>query len=78
MKKLKNDQKWFWAAGAFLICGCIHLVFDWVKYNNTLNSAPFYLWILMNAVYFGGAALICLTVGWILRKKRKNRKDDTR
>ena len=77
MKKMKNYQKWFWIAAAFLICGSIHLLFDWIKYNNTLNSAPFSLWIVVNAVFFGSAALICLIVGWILQKKSKNRKDDT-
>ena len=77
MKKWKTYQKWFYAAITFSICGCIHLFFDWIKYNNTLNSAPFSLWIFMNLASFGGAAMICLIVGWILRRNHKHRKDDT-
>ena len=77
MKKRKLYQYWFAGAGIFALCGCIHLLFDWIRYNNTLNSAPFSVWILMNLLGFGSAAAVCLIVGWILWKKSKNRKDDT-
>ena len=77
MKKWKKYQKWYCAAGAFLICGCIHLLFAWIRYNKTLTAVPFSLTVLLHAVGYGGAAVICLTVGWILRKKSKKRKDDT-
>ena len=78
MKKWTKDQKWFWTAGSFLICGCIHLFFDWIKYNNMLTAVPFSFRVWLHVLCFGGAALICLAVGWGLRKKRKNGKDDTR
>ena len=78
MKKKKTFQLWYNAAGIFLICGCIHLFFDWLKYNDTLNSAPFSLWILVNAIGFGGAAALCLIIGRILQKKDTKRKDDIR
>lgn len=77
VKKRDPYQYWLYAAGIFIICGCIHLFFDWIEYSNTLNSAPFSVWILLNAVGFGGAAAICLIVSMILRKKSNNRKDDT-
>jgi len=71
----KPYQYWFYTAGSLLLCGCIHLFFDWIQYSNTLNSAPFSIWILVNAVGFGGASALCLIVGWILRSKSENRKD---
>lgn len=77
MKKKEPYQYWFTAAGIFVVCGGIHLLFDWIQYSNTFNSAPFSVWILANAIGFGGAAAVCAVVGWILRKKRKNRGDDT-
>lgn len=77
MKKMKKYQEWFCIAGGFVICGCIHLFFSWIQYNNILTAVPFSLTVLLHVLGYGGAALICLSVGWILRKKSKNRKDDT-
>ena len=77
MKPKKPYKYCFCAAGTFVLCGCIHLLFDWFRYNNTLNSAPFSVWILMNAIYFGGAAALCLVAGWLLRRKSKDGKDDS-
>lgn len=44
-------------------------IFDYGKYSSTLNSAPFYLWILVNALYFVLPALIIFSVGIIFKRK---------
>lgn len=45
--------------------------FDYGKYSSTLTSAPFDIWILVNALYFVLPALIIFILGII--KKRKNK-----
>ena len=41
----------------------IKTIFDYGKYSSTLNSAPFSLWILVNALYFLLPALIIFVAG---------------
>ena len=51
----------------------IHTVVDYYRYyhTNTLNSAPFYLWVVVNAVYFIIPAIISLIVGVVVKRKAK-------
>ncbi len=74
---MKNNRYklWFWVSGILLVGGCIHLYMDWLQYDSMLNSAPFSLWVAVNAIVFGIPALICLIVGLAVRHC-KNRKDD--
>ena len=53
-----------------IACFIIKTVIDYGKYSSTLNSAPFYIWILINTVYFILPALIIFIVGFVLKKKR--------
>ena len=76
MKKRKPYRYFFLTAAILLLCGCVRLPFDWLRYSSTLNSAPFSVWILVNAVTYGGAALLCTVIGWVLWRKEKIRKDD--
>ena len=76
MKRMKPYQYWFSAAGVFVLWGGVDLLFDWLHYSTTLNSAPFSLWILVNLLGFGVAAAICALTGWLLRRKDKKRKDE--
>ena len=71
MKTRKAYEKWLLAAGTFVICGCVHLFFDWLQYSSTLNSAPFSLWVAVNGIGFGIPAAICLLIGLILWKRAK-------
>ena len=45
-------------------------VVDYSKYTSTLNSAPFYVWILANALYFIIPAIILFAVGAIIKKNQ--------
>jgi len=42
---------------------------DYGSYSSTLNSAPFYLWILLNAICLVFPALNVFIVGIVLKKK---------
>ncbi len=53
-----------------IVCFFIKTVIDYGKYANTFNSAPFSLWVLVNAVYFIFPAVIIIVVGAVLRKKK--------
>ena len=45
-------------------------VVDYSKYTSTLNSAPFYVWILANALYLIIPAIILFAVGAIIQKNQ--------
>jgi len=76
VKKKKAWVFWLVLAVVILLCGTIHLYADWLSYSTSLNSAPFSLWIWVNAIVFGVPAAVCGLIAWILWRKNKNRKDD--
>ena len=45
-------------------------VVDYSKYTSTLNSAPFYVWILANALYLIIPAIILFALGAIIKKNQ--------
>ncbi len=48
----------------------IKCVIDYVQYASTLNSAPFYVWIVVNAIYFIIPAIILAVLGIVINKKK--------
>lgn len=56
----------------FIVCFVIKTIYDYGSYSSTLNSAPFYLWILANAICLVLPALILFIVGIVLKKKMKS------
>ena len=71
MKKL-NWIKACYTLSVLLVIGfIINTIIDYSRYNSTLNSAPFYLWIIVNAIYFIVPAIIALSVGLVIKKKTK-------
>ena len=54
----------------FIVCFVIKTIYDYGSYSSTLNSAPFYLWILANAICLVLPALILFIVGIVLKKKK--------
>lgn len=46
-------------------------IVDYSQYTSTLHSSPFYLWIIMNVIYFIVPALVILLIGIIARRKAK-------
>ena len=56
---------------------CIHVMLDYHKYNTTLNSAPFWVWILADAMLWLIPAAIAAVAGFVAKKKlskKENRK----
>jgi len=71
MKKL-NGVKICYVLSALLVVGfIINTIIDYARYNSTLNSAPFYLQIIVNAICFIAPAIIVFVVGFIIKKKSK-------
>lgn len=52
-----------------LICLVIQLIRDLIVYNTTLNSAPFYLWVVVDCVYFLIPAGIFFGIAAFLKKQ---------
>lgn len=71
MKKI-NGTTICYALSALLLLGfIIKTIIDYSKYCSTLNSAPFYIWIIMNVIYFIVPAIVAFTIGAVLKKKRQ-------
>ena len=66
---MKQPKFWFGFSAALAAAFVIRIPFDYYRYTTTLNSAPFWLWILVNAIYYLLLALIALGIGIILKKK---------
>lgn len=52
----------------------IKSIVDYSQYNSTLNSAPFYIWIIANIVYFIVPAIIALIVGIVIKNKQRTQR----
>ena len=71
MKKI-NGTKVCYGLSVLLVVGfIINTIIDYSRYNSTLNSAPFYLRIIVNAIYFIIPAIIAFVVGLVIKKKTK-------
>lgn len=53
-----------------IVCVNIKTIFHHGKYSGILNSAPFYLWILVNALYFLPSAFLIFITGVIKKRKK--------
>ena len=54
---------------AFVVGFVIKSVLDYFKYSSTLNSAPFSVWLLVNALCLITPAIIVFAVGKMVKKK---------
>lgn len=45
-------------------------IMDYLQYNPLTNSAPFYVWIIFNTLWFILPALIFIIIGLIFAKKK--------
>lgn len=71
-KKKAVFSKLFYGAALLLTAGFfIKLGIDWSQYNSSLSSAPFWVWLLMDGLYFLLPACLCAVVGTVLRRKSK-------
>lgn len=52
-----------------LIVFVIKSIVDYTQYSTSLNSAPFYLWVLVNALFLVIPAIILFVIGFVVKKK---------
>ena len=71
MKKINGTKVCFGLSVLLVIGFIINTIIDYSRYNSTLNSAPFYLWIIVNVIYFIVPAIIAWIVGLVIKKKTK-------
>ena len=67
---MKKTKLWFAIAGLLAAAYVVGIPFGYYRYSTTLNSAPFWVTLLVNAVYLLIPALIALVIGWILGRKK--------
>ena len=54
----------------FALSFVLRLIRDWSVYNTTLNSAPFYLWVLADAVQYLMPAAFAFLIGRIVKLQK--------
>ena len=57
------------ASGLMVFGFCIHLLVDYKTYCTTLNSAPFWMWILVDGLIWLVPAALALAAGLIVKRK---------
>lgn len=69
--KFRLYKVFYGAALLLLLAFCAATCMDYVRYTTTLNSAPFYVFILVNAMVFLVPDLLCLLLGYLFKKRAK-------
>ena len=73
-----KGHKLLYGASVLMVIGfVIHLVIDYQQYQTGFNSAPFWLWICVDALLWLLPAGIAAVAGFVAKKKlikKENRK----
>ena len=73
-----KGYKLLYGAAALMVLGFfIHLFIDYQKYKVSFNSAPFWLWICVDAALWLLPAAVAFIAGFVAKKrlsKKENRK----
>ena len=73
-----KGHKLLYGASVLMVLGfCISVLTGWYKYNTTLNSAPFWVWIVSDAMLWLVPAAIAAIAGFVA-KKRLTKKEKTK
>ena len=73
-----KGHKLLCGASVLMVLGfCINVIVDWHQYHTTLNSAPFRIWILVDALIWLIPALIAFAAG-VVAKKKLTKKEKTK
>ena len=71
MKKINGVTVCYTLSVLLFLGFIINTIVDYSRYNSTLNSAPFYLWVLVNILFFIVPAIIVFIVGLVIKIKQK-------
>ena len=71
MKKINGVTVCYTLSVLLFLGFIINTIVDYSRYNSTLNSAPFYLWVLVNILCFIVPAIIVFIVGLVIKIKQK-------
>ena len=73
-----KGHKLLYGASILMVLGFfVHVAIDYHQYNNTLNSAPFWVWILTDATLWLIPAAIAAVAGYVA-KKRLTKKENSK
>ena len=65
-----KGHKLLYGASVLMVLGfCVNIIVDYHRYNTTLNSAPFWLWIVTDALLWLIPALIAVIAGFVAKRK---------
>ena len=74
MKKTRGYQLLFGASALMLLGFGIHLGVDFLQYDPMSNSAPFWVWVFVDALLWLIPAALAFAAG-LVSKKKVTRKD---
>lgn len=71
MKKINGVNLCYTLSILLFLGFIIKTIIDYSHYNSTLNSAPFYIWIIANAICLVVPSIVVLVVGLAIKNKTK-------
>ena len=74
MKKVRGYHLLMGAAARMVVGFGIHLAVDYSRYVNSFTSAPFGLWVAVDAVLWLIPAALALIAGLVSKKKMEKRR----
>ena len=72
---MKGHKLLYGASLLMLIGFFIHMGIDYYQYCHTLNSAPFWIWIVTDGLLWMIPAQIAFFAGYLAEKKQKNKEN---
>ena len=70
MNKLKFSKICNLISTILILIFLIKTIIDYINYSTILTSAPFYVFIIVNTIYFLIPSLIIFIIGIIIKKKK--------
>ena len=74
---MKGHKLLYGASGLMVLGFCVAVLTGWYKYNTTLNSAPYWVWIVTDAMIWLIPAAIAAVAGFVAQK-RLSKKEKTK
>ena len=73
-----RGHKLLYGASALMVLGFfIHLAVDYYRYCHSFTSAPFWLWICVDAIIWLIPASLAITAGYVAKKKLSKKENRT-